>query len=157
MNSKVIIVADATTGSVIYTSANNPDFGYVRLQQVRSIINDNGFLSRNVMSALIKAPVDILKEMNYQAGQVLNGQIIIKESLTPFNKKDPERDLKVAGKTGVVCKVDDQPIYRKTVYSTSSNATDITIQHTNTDELKEAFIAQNGVSSAIKPNEEFTL
>jgi hypothetical protein len=157
MNSKVIIVADATTGSVIYTSANNPDFGYVRLQQVRSIINDNGFLSRNVMSALIKAPVDILKEMNYQAGQVLNGQIIIKESLTPFNKKDPERDLKVAGKTGVVCKVDEQPIYRKTVYSTSSNASDITIQHTNTDELKEAFIAQKGVSSAIKPNEDFTL
>lgn len=157
MNSKVIIVADATTGSVIYTSANNPDFGYVRLQQVRSIINDNGFLSRNVMSALIKAPVDILKEMNYQAGQVLNGQIIIKESLTPFNKKDPDRDLKVAGKTGIVCRVDDQPIYRKTVYSTSSNATDITIQHTNIDELKEAYIAQSAVSSAIKPNEEFTI
>lgn len=109
------------------------------------------------MSALIKAPVDILKEMNYQAGQVLNGQIIIKESLTPFNKKDPDRDLKVAGKTGIVCRVDDQPIYRKTVYSTSSNATDITIQHTNIDELKEAYIAQSAVSSAIKPNEEFTL
>jgi hypothetical protein len=157
MNSKVVIVADATTGAVIHVSANNPEYGYVKLQQVRTIVDDNGFLRKQVMSALIQAPVGILQEMNYNAGQILDGKIIIKESLTPFNKKNPERDLKIAGKTGIVCTVEGQPIYRKTVYNTSSNAVDLTIQHDNVEELREAYIAQNAISKAIVPNEEFTI
>lgn len=157
MNSKVVIVADATTGAVIHVSANNPDYGYVRLQQVRTVVDDNGFLRRQVMSALIQAPVGILQEMGYHAGQILDGKIIIKESLTPFNKKNPERDLKVAGKTGIVCTVEGQPIYRKTVYNTSSNAADLTIQHDNIEELRNAYAAQNATSKAIVPNEDFTI
>jgi hypothetical protein len=157
MNSKVVIVADATTGAVIHVSANNPDYGYVRLQQVRTVVDDNGFLRRQVMSALIQAPVGILQEMGYHAGQTLDGKIIVKESLTPFNKKNPERDLKVAGKTGIVCTVEGQPIYRKTVYNTSSNAADLTIQHDNVEELRNAYIAQNATSRAIVPNEDFTI
>jgi hypothetical protein len=157
MNSKVVIVADATTGAVIHVSANNPDYGYVRLQQVRTVVDDNGFLRRQVMSALIQAPVGILQEMGYHAGQILDGKIIIKESLTPFNKKNPERDLKVAGKTGIVCTVEGQPIYRKTVYNTSSNAADLTIQHDNIEELRNAYATQNATSKAIVPNEDFTI
>jgi hypothetical protein len=158
MNSKVVIVADATTGAVIHVSANNPDYGYVRLQQVRTVVDDNGFLRRQVMSALIQAPVGILQEMGYHAGQILDGKIIIKESLTPFNKKSPERDLKVAGKTGIVCTVDGQPIYRKTVYNTSSNAADLTIQHDNVEELRTAYAMQSAaVTPAMKPNEDFTI
>ena len=156
MNSKVVIVADATTGAVINVSANNPDYGYVKLQQVRTVVDDNGFLKRQVMSALIQAPVDILQEMKYQGGQILDGKIIIKESLTPFNKKNPDRDLKIAGKTGIVCTVEGSPIYRKTVYNTSSNANDITIQHDNVEELRQAY-TQEMMSKTIKPNEEFTL
>jgi hypothetical protein len=157
MQSKVVIVADATTGAVINVSANNPDFGFVKLQQVRTLVDDNGFLRRQVMSALIQAPVGILQEMGYHAGQVLDGKIIIKEALTPFNKKSPERDLKVAGKTGIVCTLNGEPIYRKTVYNTSSNAADLTIQHDNVEELRAAYAAQNAVSSAIKPNEDFAI
>jgi hypothetical protein len=157
MQSKVVIVADATTDAVINVSQNNPDYGFVKLQQVRTLVDDNGFLRRQVLSALIQAPVGILQEMGYRAGQVLDGKIIIKESLVPFNKKAPERDLKVAGKTGIACTINGEPIYRKTVYNTSSNATDITIQHDNLEELREAYSAQNAVSSAIKPNEEFTI
>jgi hypothetical protein len=157
MNSKVIIVADATTGTVIHVSNNNPEYGYVKLQQVRSLIDDNGFLRRQVMSALIQAPIGILQEMGYHAGQVLDGKIIIKESLKPFNKKSPERDLKIAGKTGIVCTFEDQPIYRKTVYSTSSNASDITVQHDNVEELREAYAAQINASKALKPNEDFSI
>jgi hypothetical protein len=157
MQSKVVVVADATTDAVINVSQNNPDFGYVKLQQVRTLVDDNGFLRRQVMSALIQAPVGILQEMGYHSGQVLDGKIIIKESLTPFNKKSPERDLKVAGKTGIVCTLNGQPIYRKTVYNTSSNAADLTIQHDNIEELRAAYSAQNAVSSAVKPNEDFAI
>ena len=41
--SKAKVVADATTGAVINLSAN-PLYGYVKLEQKRSIVDDNGFL-----------------------------------------------------------------------------------------------------------------
>lgn len=157
MQSKVVVVPDATTGAVIYVSANNPDYGYVKLQQVRTLVDDNGFLRRQNMSALIQAPVGILQEMGYYAGQILDGKIIIKESLAPFNKKSPERDLKIAGKTGILCKVGDEPIYRKTVYNTSSNAADITIQHDNVEELREAYAVQRVSTTTVRANEDFTI
>ena len=157
MNSKVIIVGDPTTGAIINVSQNNPEYGYFKLQQVRTLINESGFLRRQTLSALIQGPIGILKEMNYQNGQSLDGTIIIKESLTPFNKKNPERDLKVAGKTGIICSFEGQPIYRKTLYNSSANATDITVQHDNVEELRAAYNAQQNEISAIKPNEEFTI
>jgi hypothetical protein len=156
MNSKVTVVADATTGAVITQSVNNPEYGYVKLAQTRTTIDDNGFLRKTTLTALIQAPVDILQEMGYYGGQVLDGKIIIKESLTPFNKKEPNRDLKVAGKSGIACTVNGNPIYRKTVYSQASNAEDVTIQHDNTEELRNAYMSETA-SSAIKPNKEFSL
>jgi hypothetical protein len=155
MNSKVTVVADATTNAVINKS-NNPEYGYVKLAQPRTTIDDNGFLRRTVLTALIQAPIAILQEMGYYAGQILEGKIIIKESLTPFNKKDPSRDLKVAGKSGIPCTIEGNPIYRKTVYAQAGNAEDITIQHDNTEELRNAYAAEQG-SSAIQPNQEFSL
>lgn len=155
MNSKVTVVADATTNAVINKS-NNPEYGYVKLAQPRTTIDDNGFLRRTVLTALIQAPVAILQEMGYYAGQQLDGKIIIKESLTPFNKKDPSRDLKVAGKSGIPCTINGNPIYRKTVYAQGAAAEDITIQHDNTEELRNAYAAEQG-KSAIQPNQEFSL
>ena len=156
MNSKVTVVADATTGAVIVKSANNPEYGYVKLAQARTTIDDNGFLRKTVLTALIQAPVAILQEMGYYANQMLDGKIIIKESLTPFNKKDPSRDLKVAGSSGIVCTVDGKAIYRKTVFSQASNAEDLTIQHDNAEELRNAYVAEQS-SSAIKPNQDFAI
>ena len=46
MNSKVTVVADATTGAVITQSVNNPEYGYVKLAQTRTTIDDNGFLRK---------------------------------------------------------------------------------------------------------------
>lgn len=155
--SKVVVVGDPTTGSVINQSKKNPDWGYVKLQQVKIMVDDNGFLRRTTLNSLIQAPIEILKIMNYYSGQTLEGNIIIKESLKPFNEKEPERNLKIAGKTGIVCTVDGQPIYRKVVYSTKSNAEDQTIQHDNIEELREAFNKEEFSNSAIKPNEEFSL
>jgi hypothetical protein len=155
MNSKVLVVADAT-GAVINVSENNPEYGYVKLQQAKTVVDDNGFLRRTVLTALIQSSVDILKEMNYYGGQILPGILVIEEALTPFNKKNPERDLKIAGKTGIVCRLDDQPIYRRVVYRQDSNAYDKTIQHTNVEELREAYNAQKA-TSAIKPNQDFAI
>ena len=155
MNSKVTVVADPTTGAVINKSSN-PEYGYVKLAQPRTTIDDNGFLRKTVLTALIQAPVAILQEMGYYAGQQLDGKIIIKESLTPFNKKDPSRDLKVAGRSGIPCTADGNPIYRKTVFAQAVNAEDITIQHDNTEELRNAYMAEQSIS-AIQPNKDFSI
>ena len=79
-----------------------------------------------------------LKDEGYYLGQELPGKIIIVESLNPANKKDLTRNLKTAGNTGVVCKVNGEPIYRKTIYSIVSNASDQLVKHDNVDEIKAA-------------------
>jgi hypothetical protein len=80
MNSKVFVQADET-GAVINVSENNPDYGYVRVQQTRTMVDDNGFLRRKVITALLPALIEDLQEMNLYAGQALDGKIVIEESL----------------------------------------------------------------------------
>jgi hypothetical protein len=153
MSAKVKVVADATSGAVICVSPNNPEYGYVRLEQVRTMIDDNGFLRRKVVSTLVHGTVTELQLTGFYAGQEMPGAIVIRESLTPFNKNNPERDYKIAGETGILCTFEGQPIYRKTVYSAASNAEDELIKHDNIDELRAAFAVKP--SSAIKGNMDF--
>ena len=152
MNSKVRVVADATTGAVINVSENNPEWGYIRVSQSRLIIGDNGFLTPKTLNFLIKGTVDTLKQAGFYAGQELPGNILIEESLEPFNKKNPERDYKVAGDTGIVLTVNGSPIYRRTVYSASANAEDTLMKHDNVEELRAAYSTK---SSSIKANTDF--
>jgi len=148
MNSKVKVVADATSGAVVVQSQNNPEYGYVRLEQVRTLVDDNGFLKRKVISTLLQGEMGVLVASGFYNGQELPGSICIVESLEPFNKRNPERDLKIAGETGIVCTVDGNPIYRKTLYSVSANASDTLIKHDNVDELRAAYATKSTTISA---------
>ena len=76
MNSKVTVLADETTQAVVNISQNNPDYGYVRVQQIRTMIDDNGFLRRKPVSALIPATVEELQATGFFAGQQLDGKIV---------------------------------------------------------------------------------
>ena len=166
MNSKVKVVANATTGAVVNLSANNPEYGYIRLEQTKAIIDDNGFLKNKTISTLLQGEATDLQTLGFFAGQELAGKICIQESLEAFNSKNPERDLKVAGQTGIVCTKGGSPIYRKTVYdptSTKSEAYDMTgsktdelVQHDNVEELRAAYDAQNA-NNAMQPNEDFSI
>jgi hypothetical protein len=156
MSSKAVIVADATTGSVINMSSN-PEFGYVRVEQSVNQYDDNGFLRRKKLSAIISAPIGDLQEAGYYAGQLLDGKIIIQESTTPWNEKNPERDLKVAGETGIVCTVEGQPIYRRTLVSFINDAQDDLIQHDNVDQLRTAYAQSSGSVKAMKPSTDFDI
>ena len=138
---KVTVTADKKTGQAIAQSGS-PNFGYVRVEQLRSIVDDNGWLKNVSVAALILGKLSDLKEAGYTAGQELEGRIQIKEQLTPFNKKDPTKDQKIAGKTGIVCMVDDQPIYRKAFYSQDAEAKDVLIAHTNVEAIKAAYAKQ---------------
>lgn len=156
MNAKVKVVANAT-GAILNVSANNPEFGFVRFEQVRSVIDDNGFLRRKSVSTLVHGTVEELSAMEFFNGQELPGAIIIQESLAPFNAKTPQRDLKIAGDTGIVCTFDGLPIYRRTIYSAASNAQDTLVKHDNIEQLRNAYAAQSVKSNAIQPNADFSI
>lgn len=132
---------------MIGVSQNNPEYGYVRVVQTVKHINDQGWLRNTKRSALIKGKVEDLLDAMFKEGEELPGKIVVVESLVPFNEQNPERDLKIAGDTGVVCRVDDQPIFRQTFYTTNESAQDQIIMHTNTSEIKDVQQAQRALST----------
>jgi len=156
MNTKVVVLADPATKTVINLSANKPEWGYVRLQQLRFVADEkSGFMRAKYVTALLPALVDDLQAANFYEGQEIAGKIVVEESLTPFNKNNPERDLKVAGATGIVCRVEGAPIYRRTRFSFNANSQDTYVQHDNISELRAAYETEK--SSAIQPNVDFSI
>ena len=137
MQSKVNVCAD-DMGNVIIQSKNNPDYGYVRLQQDRVTFGNNGWVKKSNVSTLLHGKVDDLQSLNFKAGDDIAGKIVIKEQLDPLNNNDPERDYKYAGDTGIVCCVDGQPIYRKAFFTADVTAQDVLLAHTNGKDIKEA-------------------
>lgn len=145
---KVNVVADKN-GNIICISENNPEYGWIFVEQLTTQI-DNGWLRNVRRKARIMGKVTDLQENGYTEGKELPGKIIVKESFTPFNQNDPDKDLKIAGSTGIICRVDDQAIYRQTVYTTNENLQDELIHHTNTDEIREVTEAQKNAFSGLK-------
>jgi hypothetical protein len=139
MFTKVYVTANEA-GQVVIPSKENPNYGHIRVEQKRTVITDKGWVRSKVLSALMHGTVDELESLGFGAGEVLPGKIIIKESLTPFNAKEPSLDFKIAGKTGVICMVGMQPIYRKCFYNQSGTDIDETIAHTNSDVIRQANI-----------------
>ena len=156
MNSNVKVVANATTGAVVNVSENNPEYGYIRLEQTKAIVDDNGFLKPRTISTLLQGTVEDLQGLSFFAGQEVDGKIQIKESLEPFSQKAPDRDLKKAGETGIICTQGGAPIYRKTVYDMSGSKKDVFVQHDNVAELRAAYDAQKA-SGTMKPNADFSI
>ncbi|MFN9954195.1 MAG: hypothetical protein ACK55I_13935, partial [bacterium] len=103
------------------------------------MIDDNGFLKRKSVSAIVPGLLSDLQASGFFAGQQLDGKIVVEESLEPFNKKNPERDLKVAGETGIVCTYGGLPIYRRTKFSLDGTMQDTLIKHDNVEELRAAY------------------
>ena len=145
MNSPVIITADIT-GAIIGISPNNPEYGYIRVEQHTPIISKKGWLTYDPRSALIKGTIDDLKRAKYRDGQELEGRIVIKESLIPFNKDDPDHDLKIAGNTEIICSLKGDPIYRQVIYTPDPTEEDEFIQHDNGEEIKKeiAYLKKKG-------------
>tara|TARA_R110002050_G_scaffold56705_1_gene127509 strand:- start:6965 stop:7558 length:594 start_codon:yes stop_codon:yes gene_type:complete len=141
-NGKVTIVAD-DNGSVIRVSKNNPEFGHVRLTQEKVGFGSGGWVKKSTRSTLIHGTVEDLQAIGIADKTELPGQIVVKEQLEAFSSNDPDRDLKVAGDTGVICCKHGEPIYRKSFYSMDLDEVDVLIAHTNNEAIREA----NGVES----------
>jgi hypothetical protein len=160
MYSKVTVVADES-GAVIHQSKSNPDYGYVKLVQTRSIIDEeSGFLRMQNLSTLLHGRIFDLQLIGYEENQELPGRIVISESMQPFNSKHPDYDLKIAGKTGIICTVGGKPIYRKTKYVLKEDTEDVFIEHDEEckTKLRAAYEAQKEQkTSGISPNHNFDL
>lgn len=154
MDGKTIVLGNGT-GGVIHTSKNN-EYGYIRVEQERSLFDSKGFLRRKQVSALIPGTIDDLQKAGFYEGQELPGKVVIVEQTTAFNVSKPDLDLKVAGQTGIICTKDGKKIYRKHFYTVFTDAEDQLIQHTNGEDITEAYMSEQKVS-AIKPSEEFNL
>lgn len=144
--SKVTVTADKD-GHVIGVSENNPEYGYIRVEQITTQISDDGWLKNVKRSALIKGKVEDLASCGYEEGDQIAGKIVVRESLEPFNPENPDKNLKIAGETGIICRLDDQPIYRDTVFTTNLAATDQFIQHNNRDEIRDVTVARREIQA----------
>jgi hypothetical protein len=147
--STVKVVTSDSTGNVINVSKNNPDYGYIRVESTSTQINGEGWLRTVKRSALIKGLVSDLVAANFSADQEIPGKIVVRESLEPFNPENPDRDLKIAGESGIVCRVDDQPIYRQTFFTSDVNAQDDLIMHTNGEEIRSVNRANKELKKVI--------
>ena len=127
MKGSVIVVADKNGNVIVQNS--NPDYGYIQLIQDRMEVNSKGWLDTKTFSCLLKGLVSDLKKLRYSAGQELQGNIIINESLCPFNKVDPKKNLKIAPSTGEVFHTKrGEPIYRDTFWDPTGCKDDVLIQ-----------------------------
>jgi hypothetical protein len=155
--SKVIVTADQN-GNVITVSENNPEYAWVRVEQQGIIeINQKGFLRQTTRSAFIKGKIEDLIKANYKSGSTISGRIVVKESFEPFNPNNPDKDLKIAGDTGVICRVGDQPIYRQTFFTQDLNAADEFISHDNSEEIVDVQVAKKSLLSLGKKANNVTL
>ena len=156
MSNKIKVTADEA-GTVIVISEGNSEYGHIRVIQERVIFDERGWARKKPVSALVPGTVEDLKSLGWMNHQELEGKIIVKESLKPFNLKDPDRDLKIAGKTGIICCQDGKPIYRKTFYTNASNAGDVLIEHTNGEDIRSAYLAQSEKEAGSDTKGEFQL
>lgn len=146
MNTTPVYVVGDENGSVITVSSNNPEYGWVTLRQdVLSITN--GWANKKSLSTIIMGEVGVLEAMDLAAGEVLDGKIVVIEQLKPFTT--PDRDVKVAGSSKIVCKVNGQPIYRKTFYTVDPKINSVFIQHDNVDEIRGALALEKAKGSKV--------
>jgi len=131
------VTVTAKEGQVIFPSSNNPEFGYLRVASSQAVFNDQGFVTTQKRSALIRGKVADLEALGLKEGQTLSGKIVIVESTTPTNENNPEQDLKINPKTGEVLTHNGSPIYRVGRYSEASNAMDTLLKH-DTQEVSVA-------------------
>jgi hypothetical protein len=135
MTDKVLVTAN-DAGQVIGVSVNDPQWGYVRVEQAAQQISEGGWFRYVRRSALLKGLVTDLQAANFKAGDELPGRILVKESLVPFNPENPDKHKKIAGETGVSCTIGGQQIYRDTVYTVNPYDEDEFIAHDNSEDIK---------------------
>jgi hypothetical protein len=138
IKSTPVTVLDADgLGNVIVMNYNKPDYGYIRVTQRVAVVKGNWFRYQK-RYALLSGTMEDLVDAGFKAGQELPGRIVRKEALQPFNPVNPEKDLKRAGRTGIICCACGLPIYQQSFFTAEPGDSDELIEHTNRDEIRDA-------------------
>lgn len=123
-------------GNFINTTSN-PDVCYMILRQ-EVIEVKNNFPQPKLRSCIFFGTQETLSMFIENPEMFKGAKIIRKDSFKPFDTKNPERTLKVAGNTGIVCTKEGMNIYTTTEVSWEENAKDVIIEHDNIEEIKAA-------------------
>ena len=142
-NSQSVTIVPDEQGNAIRVSKTNAEYAHIRLVQQKVFFNTQGWVDNKSRSTLVHGKLEDLKAMGFEPGQELSGNIVIREQTEPFNSSNPDRDLKKAGDTGIICCAHGEPIYRRTFYDASGKEQDVLVAHTNGDAIREA----NGTDS----------
>lgn len=152
------VTVSANKDGVVVVVSKNTDYAYIRLTQKKMIIDDvTGFAKTHNVSALMPGLAKDLIGLGWSEGDEVDGKIRIVEQLEPFNKKSPDNDYKVAGETGIVCSQNGNPIYKKHLFTFNESLEDKFEDHTNGEEIKEAFAALKNKKSEMPQSEDFSL
>lgn len=138
MSTVKVSTASNSSTEIIGVSNNNPDFGYIRVEENGGLsFGNGGWLNAKTKSALIKGKVadlqTFVRKNNVTVGYEIPGQIVIMEQAgTPFYEgQAPKR----AGQDGEILYItrDGQklPIYRQTEFTMDMTRVDQLVQHEN--------------------------
>ena len=134
MKKKRIDIVPNEEGQV-YRESQNKELHYIRLSQ-SSLKFSNNFLKKVTLSCLVFGKLEELKDA-FSNLKSLPGKLVIKESFTPSDPNDLDRDLKRAGSDDApICLANDKPIYRTIFYDPTASIEDTLIPHTNVEEIR---------------------
>jgi len=139
------VIGDEKTGFTIDdTKCATPSekstkgFGFIGLYQTRTVYQE-GVQYDNEVWCIQRGKVDSLERM-YTVGQVLEGHIVIKDTMTPPNEDDFEQDLKFISaecrEAVQPCTIGGKKIYQKKYWDITGETKDTTIAHDNDKELR---------------------
>lgn len=153
MKNVVEVVANKA-GEVITASTKNADYGWITLKSEAEEFN-NGFLRYRQRFAFLTGTLKELSlfadKHNLEVGSEIEGRIVVMESLSPVDEKNPETGIKypnaAAKAEGIACTLDDQPVYRRTIFTKSPDMLDVFVAHNNQDAIKAFTAAQQEVAT----------
>lgn len=143
-----ITIQTGRGGQIIF--ANEKGNTSIRLNQSKAEVTQQGFVKLSNRVFYVKGSKEELQALGWNKDTQLTGNLVVQESLEPFNKSNPDYDFKVVPGTGVICTVDGEPIYRRTIWDPTGNVTDTFIAHDNKEEIMAA-LAQRDSNTAIIP------
>lgn len=137
------------------TNAQIAGTGFIRLASMN--LGDNfkvNYLKTNAFQPDTKLH-QLLTAMSLGAGSVMPGKLIVEESTVPFSITNPNRDIKMAGNTGIECTFEGKPVYRRVKHTVNVAAVDTLVAHDNREEIRNAQVVavkanSKGLSGAAK-------
>lgn len=132
MKNQVVVTANPKTGLVFNSTGIGKDgkeYGFIRVES-KELDMTGAVASVRSLSALKAISKESFDMSDLTAGSIIEGKIIVKESVTknPFRaNQEPKR----AGKDGGVLLFNGLPIYRETEFTTDLSAQNVLVAYTS--------------------------